>query len=178
MRAVVLAAALGAVAIVAGCAQEEAATPIACLDGPEPLLTALERAPEPVRLGGGAENGVGVGAGGAAEDGAGDGDGVAISDCLIAGQPGGQLAEAGSAMVAAAAALNERARSRPGGQANVALGYLLGAARAGAAETGGIHTDLIRRLDAAARFAPTTAEPPPAFDRALAAGERAGRRHG
>src|SRR5680860_1231452 len=58
-RAVVLAAALGAVAIVAGCVQEEAATPIACLDGPEPLLTALERAPEPVRLGGGAEDGVG-----------------------------------------------------------------------------------------------------------------------
>ena len=66
----------------------------------------------------------------------------------------------------------------PGGQANVALGYLLGAAEAGAEETSGIHTDLVRRLEAAARLSPGRRSLPPGFEDALQEGIAAGHEHG
>jgi hypothetical protein len=57
-------------------------------------------------------------------------------------------------MVETATTLNAEAREEDGGQAAVELGYLLGAAQRGAEDSEGIHTDLVRRLTVAARFAP------------------------
>lgn len=143
-----------AVVLWAGCeGREEPQTPTACREGSEALLVALTEAPNEVRLS--------------------DGE-TRIDDCLVRAQPGGPLAEVGGAMVETATELNIEARRRPGGQANVALGYLLGAARSGADKTGGIHTDLIRRLEAAATFSPGARPLPAAFEEALEKGIVAG----
>lgn len=139
--------------LAAGCeGREEPLTPTACREGTEALLAALASAPDEVRLG----------------------DDTRLSDCLVRGQSGGQLAEVGGAMVEAATELNAEARRDPGGQANIALGYLLGAAETAAEKTSGIHTDLIRRLEAAATFSPGGGELPARFNEALAEGKKAG----
>jgi hypothetical protein len=70
------------------------------------------------------------------------------------------------------------AREADGGQAAVELGYLLGAAQRGAADSEGIHADLIRRLTVAARFAPDKQPLSPAFLRAYRTGYAAGRGQG
>jgi len=115
----------------AGCGSEDAPdTPAACFAPAAEYLAALEAAPAEVRLEGS----------------------VAISDCLVEEQPPGALGAVGKPIVEAATALNERARRDPSGPATVRLGYLVGAVQQGAASTGGIHEDLVRRLDAAARF--------------------------
>jgi hypothetical protein len=81
-------------------------------------------------------------------------------------------------MVAAATELNSEARADPGGAANLELGYLVGAAERGAEGTSGIHADLVRRLDAAARYSPGGRRPPPQFERAYREGFDAGRARG
>jgi len=105
------------------------------------------------------------------QEGSGD---VRISDCLAENQSGGDLANVGAAMLAAATKLNAEARAEPGGEANRRLGYLIGAARRGAEETAGIHVELIRRLTAAARYSPGDRPLPPAFRRAYRRGYDAG----
>lgn len=129
-----IAIALSALALVAlvGCGSTDSSTPVACLEGSKLYLTALRDAPGDVELRGG----------------------TPISECLIENQSGGDLANVGTAMVEAATRLNGEARARPGGAANLQLGYLLGAAERGAEGTSGIHADLIRRLTAAARYSP------------------------
>jgi len=137
----------------AGCGgSDDDSTPVACLEGATPYLRALEDAPGEVRLG----------------------DGTAISECLVANQSGGDLAEVGATMVAAATELNAAARGAPGGAANLRLGYLLGAAQQGAEDTEGIHDELLRRLTAAARYSPADRPLPPAFQRAYRHGYEAG----
>ena len=69
-------------------------------------------------------------------------------------------------MLTATTKLNAEARAKPGGAANLQLGYLLGAARRGADGTEGIHAELIRRLSAAARYSPDNRPLPPAFSNA------------
>jgi hypothetical protein len=133
MRRVYLIVFLALVGTVAtGCGDSEDSTPVACLEGDRVYLRALEDAPGEVRL---------------------DGE-VPISDCLPASQSGGDLAEVGAVMLAAMTELNAEARAEPGGEANVQLGYLLGAAQRGAESSEGIHAELIRRLAAAARYSP------------------------
>lgn len=105
-------------------------------------------------------------------------DGVLISDCLAENQTGGDLANVGTAMLAAATELNAEARAEPGGAANVQLGYLLGAARRGADGTAGIHAELIRRLSAAARYSPGNQPLPATFLKAYREGFDAGRVRG
>lgn len=105
-------------------------TPAACLAPASTYLTALEAAPGEVRLE----------------------DSVAISDCLVEDQPPGALGAVGKSIVEAAEALNRAARKNPSGKASVQLGYLVGAVQEGESRTGGIHADLVIRLDAAARF--------------------------
>lgn len=129
---------------VAGCGggrEEEAQTPVACLEGSEAYVQALDNAPGKVLVGGE----------------------TPIGECLTENQSGGELATVGEAMIAAATELNAEAREDPGGQATLELGYLLGAAKRGAEGTEGIHTDLIRRLVVAARFAPKGEPLSPAF---------------
>jgi hypothetical protein len=130
------------VALVAGCgSKQDEATPVACLEGPAAYEKALAAAPGEVGLGGE----------------------TPISDCLAENQEAGELAQVGEAMVAVATKLNSEARAEPGGQANLELGYLLGAAQRGAEDSEGIHSDLVRRLTVAARYAPGKQPLPPKY---------------
>jgi hypothetical protein len=133
--------ALAVALLAAGCGTQGDHTPVACLEGASAYLRALQDAPGEVRL---------------------DGE-TPISDCLAQNQSGGDLATVGSAMVTAATRLNAAARAHPGAGANVQLGYLLGATTRGAESTEGIHTELIRRLAAAARYSPDAQPLPAAF---------------
>ncbi|HEX5989087.1 MAG TPA: hypothetical protein VFY75_02580 [Solirubrobacterales bacterium] len=119
------------VAALAGCGDQDDSTPVACLEGATAYEKALTAAPGEVRLGGE----------------------TAISDCLTPNQTAGDLARVGEAMIEAATNLNAEARAG-GGEAAVQLGYLLGAAERGSEESEGIHSDLVRRLTVAARYAP------------------------
>lgn len=136
----------------AGCGSQDDSTPVACLEGSAAYERALAAAPGEVLLGGE----------------------TPISDCLARNQSGGELSRVGEAMVEAATALNAKARTEPGGDAALQLGYLLGAAQRGAEESEGIHSDLLRRLTVAARYAPGSQPLPPAFYRAYRSGYAAG----
>ncbi len=137
-----LAGTLAAIAALAGCGSEDAPeTPPACVASPAAYLAALEAAPGEVRL---------------------DGT-TAISLCISKDQEPGALASVGESVVAAATELNRdilRLRDSGAGGAEaalerkaIALGYLVGAIQEAASKTGGIHQDLILRLDSAARYA-------------------------
>ncbi|MGD9734801.1 MAG: hypothetical protein AB7V58_04215 [Solirubrobacterales bacterium] len=152
-----LLAALAAVAVLAGCGGGgDETTPDACFEGAGAYEQALAAAPGEVELGGETR----------------------ISECLTRNQEGGELAQVGEALVTAATRLDAEAREDPGGQANVALGYLLGAAQRGSEETEGIHSDLMRRLEVAAQFAPGKQPLPPEFRAAYRRGFDAGRENG
>jgi hypothetical protein len=145
--------------LIVGCGGDEgdtAGAPVACLGGLDTYLTALESAPEDVRLEGS----------------------TPISDCVVEGQAGGELAQVGEGMVGAATELNRRAQKDPAGMATVQLGYLVGAVQEAASTTGGIHEDLVIRLDAAARFTGSDRAFPASFERAFGAGYAAGQRSG
>jgi hypothetical protein len=125
------ATAFAALALLSACGSEDPDTPGACLADSARYLKALERAPKPVTLA----------------------DDVPISACLIENQPSGELAQVGAAMVEAATRLSAEA-GRGDQSAALQLGYLIGAAERGAAESAGIHTDLVRRLESAAQTGP------------------------
>lgn len=128
-------------ALAAGCGKQDDSTPVACLEGRETYLAALADAPGAVKL---------------AAD-------TPISECLAENQQGGELATVGEAMVETATELNGEARAVPSGPAALRLGYLVGAAQRGAENTEGIHSDLLRRLTVAARYAPGRETLSPAF---------------
>lgn len=156
MRPHLLTASVVSLFVLVGCGGPDDSTPVACLEGAPAYLHALEDAPGEVRLGGT----------------------TPISDCLAENQTGGDLATVGAAMLTATTRLNVEARAKPGGSANVRLGYLLGAARRGADGTEGIHTELIRRLSAAARYSSDNQPPPATFLAAYQRGFDAGRARG
>jgi hypothetical protein len=146
--------AAAAIAAVGGCGNEQDdQAPAACLATNGSYLSALESAPAPVLLGGTTH----------------------ISDCLVPQQDGGQLANIGEEMVVAATKLNAESRRDPRGPAPLELGYLLGAVSKGADS---IHTDLVRRLNAAARFSETGGTLSAGFERAFGRGYAAGQRDG
>jgi hypothetical protein len=157
MRRSALPALFVAVATAAGCGSaDENATPVACLNGPKPYSEALQKAPSAVRL---------------------DGE-TPISDCLVKNQSAGDLAQLGTILVGLTTDLNSEARKDPGGAPTVELGYLIGAVTRGADETQGIHSELVRRLEAAALFSPAGKPPPPPFDQTYQSGYAAGRDDG
>ncbi len=144
----------GAILSIAGCgSSQDDQAPAVCLVGNEAYLKALERAPAPVLLD----------------------STTPISDCLVPQQQAGQLASIGQEMIVAATKLNAQARRDPGGPASVELGYLVGAVSRGADP---IHTDLVRRLNASARFSETGGTLPASFERAFGRGYAAGRSSG
>ena len=155
MKRGILAALAGLLVIGCG-SDDEAAAPAACLGGADAFLPALASAPDEVRLEGS----------------------TPISECIVEEQAGGDLAQVGEALVGAATELNRRARDDPAGMATVELGYLVGAVQEAASTTGGIHEDLVIRLDAAARFAGSDRAFPASFERAFGAGYAAGQRSG
>ena len=141
-------AAVGAL-LVAGCGSSDPApTPAACLDE-RAIATALARAPDQVRLP----------------------DGSALSRCVrLAAHREGDLQGLGASLTRIADDLRGAARSDP--QAAERLGYLVGAARRGAARTPGLAAQLARRLGQTASFDdPLTRD---AVLRGVAAGEDTG----
>jgi hypothetical protein len=153
---IAIVAAVIAVLASAGCGKQDDSTPVACLAGSAAYVEALAAAPGAVRLG----------------------NETPISECLAENQQGGDLATVGTALIEAATELNAEARTEPGGDANLQLGYLIGAAERGAESTEGIHTDLIRRLIVAARYAPGRQPLPPAFLATYRQGYDAGHEQG
>jgi hypothetical protein len=156
MRKSIVILAAGFLLTASGCGEPSDSTPVACLAGTGAYVKALGGAPGVVKLRGE----------------------TLISACLAENQQGGELATVGTALVAAATRLNAEARAEPGGDGNLQLGYLLGAAERGAENTAGIHTDLIRRLSAAARYSPDNRPLPPAFLSAYREGFDAGQARG
>lgn len=154
--AVPVALLLAALALLAGCGSADESTPVACLEGAEAYQRALKAAPDEVLLG----------------------DETLISECLTRNQSGGDISRVGEAMIETATRLNAEARAEPGGDANLQLGYLLGAVERGAEESEGIHTDLVRRLVVAARFVPDKQASPPGFLPTYSEGFEAGRADG
>jgi hypothetical protein len=130
-------------------------TPAACLEGGAAYLHALAAAPGAVTL-----------------DGA-----TPISACLPDAQAAGDQEAVGTTLVRTATVLNAAARRDPGGPRNVQLGYLVGAVEAGTGDSMGIHADLLRRVQAAARYEAHTGLTA-AFDLAYARGYAAGRSQG
>jgi|SRR5690348_12641454 len=148
--------ATGVALVAAGCGSQGDSTPVVCLEGAPVYERALRDAPGEVLLRGE----------------------TPISDCLASNQQAGDLAQVGEAMVETATSLNAQARAEDGGEAPARLGYLIGAAERGAASSEGIHSDLVRRLTVAARYAPGKEPLSPAFMRSYEAGYAAGREHG
>jgi hypothetical protein len=138
--------------LVAGCGKQDDSTPVACLEGSSAYVDALRDTPGDVKLN----------------------DETAISECLAENQQSGDLATVGLGLVEAATQLNAEARAEPGGDANLRLGYLVGAAQRGADRSEGIHADLLRRLAVAARYAPGRQPLSPAFLAAYRQGYDAG----
>lgn len=132
MRVFAASAFLVALALVIGCGSADDSTPVACLEGAEAYERALGAAPEEVLLGGE----------------------TLISECLTRNQSSGDITQVGEAMIETATRLNAEGRVDGDGNAAVQLGYLLGATARGAEEGEGIHSDLVRRLTVAARYAP------------------------
>ena len=153
VRRIALLLAGGSAAVVAACGSSgQSTTPTACFDPVGQYLAALRTAPGAVRLEGS----------------------VAISDCFSGTQEAGDQANVGQTVVQAATKLNARARQDPTGDATVQLGYLDGALHEGASHASGIYADLVRRVDAAARFDPGGGSPGASFERAFGKGYAAG----
>jgi hypothetical protein len=141
-----------------GCGSDDAAeTPSACLGPARAYVDALEAAPAQVRIGGV----------------------TPISGCLVEDQAPGAQATVGEAMIATATRLNREVRRDPAGPEATQLGYLVGAVQEGASRTAGIHADLVRRLDSAARYAGGgNSAFPASFERAFGEGYAAGQATG
>ncbi len=146
------------VGVVSGCGSDEPPqTPVACLGPPSAYLSALEAVPGEVLLEGT----------------------TPIGACLVDEQPSGSLQSVGQAMIGAATELNAQIRRHPDPETVTRLGYLVGAVQEAAAGTGGVHADLVLRLDAAARFTGERGRPfSAAFERAFGEGYSAGQAGG
>jgi hypothetical protein len=113
----------------AGCgASDPPPVDAACMASPGAIERALTRAPAPVALP----------------------SGTRLSECVADARTDADLQNTGLVLTRAADHLADRAQ-RGDAAAAVGLGYLVGAARRGAARTNGIHAELARRLESAAR---------------------------
>ena len=108
----------------AACGDDDAPYPAACTEEPAAIRSALRKAPSAVRL-----------------------DGTTISTCVREASEASELQAAGNGLVTVAGDLADSARRDPGGDAELQLGFLVGAARRGAGEQGGERTELVRRLE-------------------------------
>lgn len=148
-RAAAHVVAVASVALMAGCTtSEEPGVPVECRSSAEQVERSLASAPGPVTL-----------------------DGVPISACFARQADQADMQAVGLALTGAAAGLADEARERPEGDAALRLGYLVGAVREGAEAGGGIHDELVRRLEQELVGVDTDAD-------AFRDGERAGRESG
>jgi hypothetical protein len=147
-----VAVALAVAMLAAGCGSKgSTVAPDAGLMPPGAWLEALDAAPNPVRL---------------------DGQ-TPISECFTGTEDPG----VGQTAIKAATLLNAEARREAGGPATVSLGYLDGAVHEGTSHVPS-EADLVRRVDAAARFSPDGGSPGAAFERAFGKGYAAGQATG
>jgi hypothetical protein len=138
----------------AGCTKDEPVMPSACTDTRAAgYVAALRTAPGEVRLPGGTR----------------------ISECLRRVRSDAELQNLGAVLFAVAEELGARAREQRDTAAARQLGYLAGAARAGAARSNGISSELSRRIDSAGRGIDESSA---TLARALREGLVAGRAHG
>jgi hypothetical protein len=148
-RRLVAPLALMLAALAAACGGQDAPPPDpACTASPGAIVQALARAPRPVTLG----------------------DGARLSECVSRSRNDAELQETGRVLTRVADELALRAQ-RGDLAAATALGYLVGAARRGAARTAGVHAELQRRMERSAAF---LAEGGPRSSAALRRGLRAG----
>jgi hypothetical protein len=141
-------------AALAGCGSNDGGgTPAACLVPASDYLEALGEAPGAVRLA----------------------DATPISECVTSGQESADLGQVGQSVIQAATKLNADARKDPAGDSTLQLGYLVGAVQEGAS---GTEMDLVRRLDAAARFNEGGKALGTDFERAYGRGYAAGQQSG
>jgi hypothetical protein len=155
---ITLMAAGAALVLLTGCGTDDSPeTPTACLEPATAYLKALEEAPGEVRL-----------------------DGTTpISSCLVPDQASGALQTVGKSVIDSATELNRQILDDPDPRTVVRLGYLVGAVQEGASGTGGVHTDLVRRLDTAARYTGPGGKPFGAeFERTFGEGYAAGQASG
>lgn len=124
-KAALLGAAAATLLSLGACSSDDdESVPVACKEGSDAIARALARAPARVELGG-----------------------TPLSECFARGADPSDVQQVGAAYVTTAGRLADEARRAPDGPAALRLGYLVGAARRGAADTQGIHDELIRRLD-------------------------------
>lgn len=138
--------------LLSACGAREEPLDGACLESSSAIERALGRAPAPVRLR----------------------TGTTLSACVSHARSDADLQNAGIVLTGAADALAEGAKAGDAQRA-IALGYLIGAARRGAAHTAGVHAELQRRLE---RSGASALDAGPAvaagLERGLQAGERTG----
>lgn len=137
--------------LAAGCQDDGApAIPFGCTDDAPEIVRALDAAPEAVRLS----------------------DGTSISTCLKDADSEADLQNVGVALSTAAEEL-EAATLDGDADAGLKLGYLVGAAQAGAKRNIGLSAELLRRLERSIGY---DAEPDvdAAIERGLEAGARLG----
>jgi hypothetical protein len=145
-----IAAVLAGGLVVFGCGNDDRPMPQSCVEGAGPITNALVRAPGPVRLV----------------------DGTPLSTCVERARSNADLQNLGAVLTEVADALAGRAPESD--RAALELGYLVGAARRGAARTSGIHEELVRRLEQAAGPSGVPAARRPAYTQGRSAGARAG----
>jgi hypothetical protein len=126
----------------AGCGSSEK-LPAICTGGPAPVRKALAAAPAAVRM-----------------------DGVAISHCFTRNASADDVQVVGESLLAVAQDLAVRAQSASEGPDALQLGYLIGAARRGAARSG-VASELVRRLGEETGDLPARSA---AYERGLRAG--------
>jgi hypothetical protein len=145
-----IAAALAGGLALAGCGNDDRPMPQSCVQGAGAITQALGHAPAPVRLV----------------------DGTSLSTCVERAKSTGDLQNLGAVLTEVSDALAVRAPQSD--RAALQLGYLVGAARRGAASTSGIHDELVRRLEQAAGPKGVPAARRAAYARGQVAGARAG----
>jgi hypothetical protein len=127
---------------------EDPSLPAACTREPAAVETALRTAPRAVTV-----------------------DGVRLSSCVADASDAAELQAVGNSLVGAASGLSDEANAHPGGEAELRLGYLIGAARRGAGKEGGERTELLRRLEQEKQ---SLVGDQSAFRRGVEAGRRSG----
>lgn len=138
---------------IAACGRGDPPFDQACAESAQAIERALARAPERVALPGGTR----------------------LSRCVAAARSDSDLQNAGATLTSAADDLADRSLHGDA-RAPLELGYLIGAARAGARHSAGIQDELVRHVELAG--ARVVGGAPPAARAALARGIRAGEARG
>ncbi len=133
-----------------GCGREERPLPAACTAGSSHIAQALRRAPAPVTLG----------------------DGTRLSMCVARARTDADIQTVGALYTEVATDLS--AQVQTSNTAALRLGYLIGGARRGARRTGGVHLELVRRLEQSVGLDGVPPHRRAAFRHGLAAGSRTG----